>query len=670
MKEYIKSGLWIPALIGLLVYCQSIWFGTAWGDDQLVISPISKDFNLMLKIFYDNSSVPGLHFCPVYFLQCYLINLLFGDKAFPFGFHLYQVVMNVIACVLATLLLYEITKNRLMSILIVALWVVHPLNVEILTRLGSGPAQLAAGVFCLAFMLSFLRLRKVNGFAGRVVSTALGILFFLAMMTTHEQYIFMPLVLLLIYFYLEGRKIFQDKKYIYFLVLPLMMIYPMYLMWRYYACGGVLYETSDELIKWTEMGSVRDVLFRAYWLAPQILMHYFRLFLWPDYLGESKADWFKVGSSIWDPYSMFCQLVIVGIIISGVVLYRRNPIYSIGVTWFLLTMILVSQVAPLFVMIDEHYCYISMLGILLMLFSVIIKNLEKINKNILLISVVLIFGLLLWRTELYIPKGNNLITNIVAIAKYSPPWVKVLHMDEALRLARSINKLNELPEWTNRKAIFEEADKWLKRYLYVEPDLSYKFGPMQVYVNFNLYKRLYEYLYQRGRLQELNTLINQSIKVKNDSFSIHQSAQFLSDKGQWEQALIFLEKAIQLNPDNADLYGKELLEIALYGNKYYEVEGLIKRYIQLKLKSSHPYLYAGLFYRLFSENKEALTFFQEAISEDKEISIHHKHSYLEAANVFIENNLLDKARETLNIVSIIDPNDQELKQLLEKIGRL
>ena len=663
MKSFLKSFLWLPAVIGIVVYFQVLQFDFAWGDDQIVIGPYAKDFNLMLKGFYQN--LPGLHFIPLYFFQSFLINHLFGTNAFPFGFHLYQLLLHVISCILATLVLFKITNNRFMSIAIVSLWTVHPLNVEVLTRLGCGPAQVAAGTFCLAFTFCFLKIREVSNNTSKLILSILGILFFLASLTSYEQYFFFPLILLLIFLYLDGKKIFQEKSYLYFCILPILLVDFLYLLWKYFACGGTLFETSDELIKWTEMGSIKDILFRAFWLSPQLIIHYLRLFFYPNYLAESQADWFKVGSSTLDTYSIFCQAITMILILSTFFLYKKMPLFSIGIIWFLTSMVLVVQVIPLFSMVDEHYCYLSMLGIFLSIFSLVIQYWKFISPRILITITLLLFVLLTWRTLLYIPSGKNHTSNLVAMVKYSPDWNRIFYM-AALR--ETIKSTDETPlSLVSDKAYAVEVDKWYKKYLYVKPDLSYKFGPMQVYYNYLIYKDLCLYLYDAGRLEDLNILLKQALSIKDNAFGWYQNTQFLVELKQWKEAWLSLKRTIKLDPRFKPSYDLMFIEIVLNSNKFYEAEQLVKNYIELKPNLSHPYLFAGLFYHANKDLEKALKYFNQGIAADKTPSISNDGLYFFAATLFIKNKMFNEAEKALNIiVTSIDPfNNKVINKLLD-----
>lgn len=670
MKFIKKIYFTFPVLVYLLTYWRTIFYGTAWGDDAYILVPMAKHFSIMLQGFYRN--LPGLHFVPFCYFQSYLINSLLGNDAFPFGFHLYAFVLHISSCIIATLILYKITNNRFVSSLIVSLWTVHPINVEILTRLGCIPAQLASGTFCLAFILCFLKAREVKSYIFRLFISLLGILFFFASITSHEQYLPFPLVLLLILFFLDGKRRFFQRDYLLSSVLPIMLIYPVYLTWKFFACGSSLFYTENSLITWTETGSIKDILFRAYWLAPQLLVHYFKLFFYPNFLAESKADWYTVGNSAWSVYSLLCQLIILSLILTSIFLYKKIPLFTVGMVWFFVSMILVIQIIPVFSIIDEHYCYLPILGIFLSIFSFFMYYQKYFSSKLLIALTLLIFSLLTWRTLLYIPSAKDLLSQAIYLAKEAPSWIKPQRISVALDIANSINKTNELPSWLNEETYEREVRSWFKKYLYVKPALSYRFGPIQMPYNYNSYKIFYFELYNKKAFKELDVLIQQALEVKNDWYGWYRNAIFLKEVKQWDEAWQSLKKAIVLAPKTNLLYGlTSFLEIAINANRSHEAEQLIKNYIYLKPKSSHTYLTAGLFYNELHKTEEALNCFKEGIARDKAVSTNDDGLYFFAANLFMKYKMFNEARQALNIILLsIDPVNEKVKNKLQELDYL
>lgn len=665
MIHFIKSCFWIPALIALLLYSQVLGFGTAWGDDILVISPFGKDLSLALEGFYKN--VPGHHFIPLYFFQSYLVNSIFGEKAYPFGFHVYQLLLNITSCILAPLVFYKITNNKLVSILMVTIWIVHPINVEVLTRVGTTVCELSAGTFCLAFIYLFIKIRETEKNILKLLFSFLGILCFLASVTSCEQHFFFPFVLLLIYFYLERTNLFLKKDLLGFVVFPLILACPFYLVWRYIANGGTLLYTGDELITWTEFGTPKDILFRAFWLAPQLFVHYLRLFFYPNYLSEAQADWYKVGESVWSFYSILCQVFVLILILSAMYLFKKIPLFAIGIFWFFASMILVIQIIPCFSIVDEHYCYISLFGILLSLFSFVIYYFKTIPSKVIVSAVILIFSLFTWRTILYIPSGKDALTQHVYLSTHSPKWIKLKHALHTYIYAKENNRINELPNWINEKSIEKASQDWLKDYNYITPNLSHKFGPYRFPYNYRFYFIFAESLINLNSLKEAQALIKQALLIRGDGYAWWQLTSIFYNQENWHETLAIMKKAIELNPRFKEFYSQALINVLLNTKRFDEGEVLVKNYIKASPKSSHPFLFAGLFYKAFNKPKEAINYFERAILKDKIVSVNHKDLYIDGAKLFIQERMLDKAKEALYIVKRYDPFNEEAKEILSQV---
>ena len=666
-KDFIKSFFWLPSLVYLLLYWQTLSFGAAFPDDTYVLNPLAKDFELMLKTFYDNSSLPGFHFTPFFIFQCFLVNSIFGENAYPFGFHLYKLIMHSIGCLLATMLIYRITASRLISVLVVTFWTIHPMNVQILTRLLCAPG-FGAFACCLGFLLCYLKIREIKNLSTKIFLLFFGNILFLFSIMTVEFFFLFPFILYLVFFYLDGSKIFKNKSYLY-LLLPL-AIYPIYLVLRYFACGGTLYETSDELVKWTEVGTLRDILFRTFWLSPQLFVHYFKLFLFPDSPIDSRAEWYIVGDSAWSLYSLFCQILVLTLVIVCIFFYKKIPLFTLGMGWFFFCILSTLQIFPLFSIVGVRWLYVSSLGLSLALFSLLAYLLKFVSKRNFVLLLLPVFSFFLWKTLYYIPSSKDAMTQYIFMAKEAPPFIKVFYMNLVQQKAYSFNGKKDIPSWINDKTIDDEVNKWLENYLNLQPNLSHRFGPIQMAYNYNLYRLLCKYLYDRGKINELRILIDQVVKVKNDSYGWLQLANFLRDVKQWQPAWDASKKAIELNPKLDYLYSWPFIESAKNANKFSEAEQFVRNYLALKPKSARPYLFAGIFYAAFDKAQDALNYFKAGIASDKVICPGSKSWYLAIADIFMDYRMANDAKDVLKVVISFDPFNTEARKKLIQVENL
>ena len=658
LKSFLQSYLWLPPLIGLILYFQVLNFEASWGDDTLMIVPRTKDFHLMLESFY--RQLNNKNFDPFGVVQSFIINKIFGEHSYPFGFHLYSLILHVIASVLLTLILFKITKNKFISLLVVCLWAVHPVNVEIVTRLGISTFHLAAAVFCLASTLCFLKLIEVNNEKEYLKFSLLGFLFFLISITSIEQYLFFPLTLFLILIYFKGKNFFFEKKYINYIIFPIIIFYPIYFLWRYFAFGKNLFYAGEMIIPWTDLGSFKDIAFRACWLCPQLIVHYLRLFLYPDFLSESKADWYMVGDSLFSPYSLFCQGLVICLIISAFLLFKKIPLFSIGITWFFFSMILVLQIIPLFSIIDEHYCYLSLVGILISIFSLLMHFQRSISKKLILGIFIPVFILLIWRTSLYIPSGKDFFSLSIYNAQEAPICIKPLKIFNTIQKAKETNK--SLPPWINEKAFDGSFNQWIKECFGKEINLSQKFGPIQAPYNYYSYRMAFLLFSRSGQVNNFKQAIKEAIQTKNTWLGYFECGTFLYIAGYLEDAWIFFNSAIQSNPTHTLIYSPDLIDIAIKTNKIKEAEALIKRFISLSPRSAFPYLFAGEFYKRIDKTDEAKKFFLLGISP-KLIPSNDQTFYVNAVNFFIQHKMKYLAKKSLEVYLKYNPFDEKAKEL-------
>lgn len=650
LKSFFKSYLWIPVLIFLAIYFQTVGFDFAWEDDNVVFLPQARDFDLMIKSFY--SPLSGNHFFPFSFFQCYLINKIFNSVS---GYHFYALILHSISCIFLGLIFFKLLHDKLISILFVLIWTFHPLNVETLTRLVCIPAHLPAGTFCLIYFYCFLISIDAENNRSRWIYTLLGSIFYLMSTTSVEQYIFFPFVSLL-YYFLFKVKSFNFKLLPKSIVLFQISIILIYLLWRCFAMRGSIFYSGDEIISWTELGGLKELLFRAFWLVPQLIVHYLRLFFYPDFLSESYADWYKVGNSIFSFYSLSCQLFIILILCLAFYFRYKAPLFSFGVLWFIVSMVLVIQIIPLFSIIDEHYTYLAMIGILISIYGLFDHFKQYTNKKAFLLVALIVLSILIWRSILYIPSGKDKLSQAIYRAKYSPEWIRPLHRAFAIKHAVDMKRENEIPEDLRDENNINEFSSWINKYLNVDINLSYKYGPYQMPYNYSLYSGYSFYLYNLKMFEELKLLLGQAIEVKSDWYAYFHRIRFLRSVKEWKLAWLTLEEGIKLNPKHNTLYfDSSIIELSYFTGNQEKAEKYLKNLLLLKSKSSYPYLMLGLFYDYYKKYDLAKYYFVSAIEKDKIVSVNYPDLYVKAIELFEKLQDEENVDKTKKIIYSFNP---------------
>lgn len=656
----------IPSLIFLLVYWKSVFYGAVWGDDPMVISPPCRDFYLMLKSFYDNSNYFGVHYMPMFYLQCFFINKIFGSSAYPFGFHVYLLLAQVLVCIFATLIFSTLIKNKLISMVAVVFCMLHPANVQISTRVLVGPGVMGFAL-CLAFIYLNLKALESSHRIFKWIYAFFANSFFLAALMTGESYLFYPLLLYLVAFYLKGTNIFS-REYSY-LNTPLFFVFPVYLVLRFVSCGGNMFNlsTADELLSWTEVGGIKDMLFRAVWLSPQLIVHYFKLFFYPFGLMDSKAEWYMVGNSVLSPYSLFCQLFVILLILSIFFLYKKTPLYSIGMSWFFISIALFIQIFPLFTIIGIRYMNVPSLGLVLALVGLMFGISNMTLRKVLLVFLIPISVFFVARTVYYLPSSKDQLTQWIYCAKEAPLWNRYSYYAKAIDLATTEKREQELPSWLSKEAFVKVSNEWLDKYLNLQPGLDVKYGPMQMAYNFYSLRGMFKFLFYSGQYEKLNKTMNIALKVNDGWIGWYEISKALSDMNKWKESWEALKIAISKSPSFKHSYDSKFIEIAIQSGKTIEAEQVLQNYIKLNPKYSYPYLISGQFYLKEGKAQEALHNFRVAIQKDKKISVSESFLYLAAASLFIENNLLNEARQSLSIILSYDPFNEAARNMLSEI---
>ncbi|MBI3308596.1 MAG: hypothetical protein HYZ79_04415 [Candidatus Melainabacteria bacterium] len=666
LKEILKRYYYlIPAIVFALLYFQTIFYGSAWGDDPMVISAPAKDFKTMAQVFYDNSIYSGVHYFPLFYLQCFIVNMVFGEHAFPFGFHLYHYFSNILVCILATVLFFRVTGSKLISILIILLWVVHPVNVQNFTRLLVGPGVMAQA-FCFTFLILYLNAKDSNNLKIKNANLLFANCFLLLSLLTSESFVFFPLILYLIFFVLIGKKIFS-RDYFY-LLYPLIIVFPLYFFLRTISCGGIFNNSVDtEFMQWTEFGTLKDVLFRAFWLAPQLLVHYFKLIFFPFGLIDSKAEWYKVGSSLFSTYSVFCQLAITVLILLALYLYKKIPLFLCGIVWFFISIALCIQIFPLFTITGIRYICIPMLGILLAIFSLFVHKKNFFSNKILIMLFIPIFIFLTLRTMYYLSSSRDFLHQWIYCAKEAPLWNKPQYLAKAIDTAWDEKRENELPSWLTEEVFEKAVYDWIDKYLIIKRDLSIEYGPMQMAYNFYAFRGVFKFLHIDGQLENLNHAINSSLQVNDSWLGWYEIARFLKQANQWKPAWKALKNAIQSNPKVKHSYDAQFIEVAIKAGVAHEANEILDKYILLASSSSHPYFVKAFFLSELGDTDGAKKYFLQASDPQKLLGAGEGDMYYFAGNFFMKYGMYEDAKKVLRLALTFDPFNEKIKSKLKEI---
>ncbi len=283
---------------------------------------------------------------------------------FNFSIHIFNTLL-IFFILLKALAADEHRDKILKAFAITALWCVHPLHCEAVNMLTSGTGFLLGTCFMLTAI-------AINLYSSNLILIAISFLSFLLAYLGSEMAILGPLYLILIFIYQKHLSQTKLKS-----AIALFSIFA-YLKYR----SSIL--TEDHML-------VSDLSYRVFVTAPQIFLHYLKLFIYPQILSVDQHRHVILGEA-WSSNHLI-SLSVVGILFLAFLYYLRQKSSSsivLSIVAMVLSLSMVLHIIPLYVYARERYCYIFVLATYLLIFALINQYFKNKVLFIVLFLVVLI----------------------------------------------------------------------------------------------------------------------------------------------------------------------------------------------------------------------------------------------------------------------------------------
>jgi protein O-mannosyl-transferase len=340
----------VLVVVSLLCYGNTLKNGFVYDDGQQVIeNPYIKSWHFLPKIFtstvwsFQGEIGTSNYYRPLMTFSYLLLWQMFPDL--PFGFHLFNVVLNVAVVLLGCYAGQALFRDRRIGYFSALIFAVHPVHTEAVAWVAAVP-DLEATLFCLATYLYFAR-RPPDGWKRQI---PLVCFYFLALLSKEPSLLLAPILA----FY-EYRVREEETN-----------VSPRTKRWRYApVCAmAILYL----LVRTALFGSLVPVLQRAALPWPQtfltafaLVARYTRLLFWPAKLSVFHV--FHASTSLADP-EVLAGIAIVGLSAAFVLFcWNRAPIISFCLLWigFLLAPVLNARWMASNVLTDR-YLYLPSIG--------------------------------------------------------------------------------------------------------------------------------------------------------------------------------------------------------------------------------------------------------------------------------------------------------------------
>ena len=320
-----------------------------WDDDNYVINNTS----------ITSISVPNLksifgsffvgHYQPLTILS-YLLNYQFF-KLNPFGYHLTNLILHLLNCLLVFYLIYLLSRNIGVSFITAILFGIHPLHVESVAWVSERKDVLYSFFYLLSAITYLYYLTREHKSRYYLISLFL----FLCSLLSKSMAVTLPLLLLLMDYYLKrkpNRGAILDK-IPYFCLSAISCI--IVLFGLILSTGGIRQEAHSSLFSILSVASYGIVFYLGKLFLPVKLSC-----LYPYYNFEYNPTYL---------YSIIA-VILLALIMALSVKYTRKLLF--GAAFFLITLLPALQFIPAStIIVADRYAYIPSIGVFFILSTLI-----------------------------------------------------------------------------------------------------------------------------------------------------------------------------------------------------------------------------------------------------------------------------------------------------------
>jgi len=357
-------------LFGTAVHIPSLTGELIWDDASLVRdNPFSKSPLLIPETFRHYLALDGssTHYRPIQNISYFFDYLVWNSD--PFGFHLSSLLWHVGSGILLYFLLlrlFEPFRNRFAdrpdlfsgaAFFVALLWMVHPVHSAAVDYI-SGRADSLAFFFACAAWLVYLKARPVGSRLSRLALQLGAAALALVCLCSRESGCIWMLLFLFYLFVFDRKSSPRFKSIVAAVCLGLIAIY-----------AGLRQLPSEHLL--SPAGNAAPFGERVV-LMLRALGDYGQLMVFPWNLHvERTVRVTEAATTNWRDLLATHYLSVIGLLAAVVLLYgalrkgKAQPIRVLGMAWFVLAYLPISNLFPLNATIAEHWLYLPSVGFLI-----------------------------------------------------------------------------------------------------------------------------------------------------------------------------------------------------------------------------------------------------------------------------------------------------------------
>lgn len=478
--------------------------------------------------------------------------------------HLNNILLHLLCTMLAFILLKSLGINSFIVVVATFLFAIHPMRVESVVWITERKDVLYGAFFLLSAIL-YIRFSTT----GKYLYYVLALLAFILALLSKIQAVSLPLALLAVDFFREGRFTFRQ----------ILNKVPFFILSLATGLAGIHFLSQEGSL---ETGTLMPIWERIFIGTYSLLV----------YLVKSVIPYEL--SAI---YPFPARLTWMHYVSLPIVLVLAYGIYKIGKfrkeVWFGSLFFFVNVVFMLQIIgagqgyLADRFTYIGYIG-LFFLMGLGIQQIAQSKLNYFLIPLAGFYlGVLTWQTSQRIKVWENtetLFTDV--IEKY--PRVAVAH--------------NNMGRYFREQNQYDKAIASYNQALSIDPDA------------YNTLNNRGKALFDTGRTDEALTDFDRSVELNGEyAESRSNRGAALASKGQYEAALIDLDKAVALEPGN--LSARSNRALVLYTlNQFDKAIEEITIYLRYKPDDADMMNLRSLAYNQLNRNSEAMEDLNRAIS--------------------------------------------------------
>lgn len=396
----------IIVVVTSLVYYNSLSNGFVFDDDTIILSnPAIESTSNIPKFFTADEGfhkVIGRYYRPVV-SSTYAIDYSIW-KLDPYGYHLTNVIIHIICCVLLfkifTVLFWRYKYRNLFSLFSALIFAVHPIHTEAVTWV-SGRTDSLVTLFFFASFLCYLYFTREMRFDSRQNQLrtvkdknysylAWSLFFYAAGLLTKEMIITMPVIILLYDFVYRKKPLSYFKEnitaYIMFAVVT-----AAYLLLRYVLLKDVperenylYFIGKDAVVVVGTMLKTIPVYFRLLFAPFNLLYHY------NGVIQDAKL--------IIDFPVLLSIAFIVLLLGLAYFFYKKDSIVSFCILFFFVSLLPVMNIIPTMSLMAERFLYLTSFSLVLLICHLSLLGSSKRDFSILTFGIVIIIALMSFLT--------------------------------------------------------------------------------------------------------------------------------------------------------------------------------------------------------------------------------------------------------------------------------